>query len=123
MNATRQRLHLGSTALLSVVMLASATGDLLRLPALANELHRLGYPQYLLTLLGVAKLCGVAALWIRRLPRLTEWAYAGFAFELAGATLSQLAARSSLVQTLPPLLCGSLVVLSYAAYRASPRQP
>jgi hypothetical protein len=103
-------------------MLASAVGDLLRLPALADELHRLGYPQHLLTVLGVMKLGGVAALWIRRLPRLTEWAYAGFAFELGGATLAQLATRSTLAQTLPPLLCGSLVALSYAAYRATSRE-
>jgi hypothetical protein len=118
MNLVRKRLHVASTALLSVVMLASALGDLLHHPALANELRRLGYPQYLLTLLGVAKLCGVPALWIRGLPRLTEWAYAGFAFELGGATFSQLAARSTLVQTLPPLVCGALVVISLTTYRA-----
>jgi len=48
----------------------------------------LGYPTYFMTIIGTWKLLGVAALLAPRQPLLKEWAYAGFAFNLAGATAS-----------------------------------
>ena len=52
----------------------------------------LGIPNYLTQFLGIAKLLGVAALLIPGFPRIKEWAYAGFAFDLLGATYSVIAA-------------------------------
>ena len=40
-------------------------------------IERLGYPLYLLLILGIWKLLGAVALVIPRFPRLKEWAYAG----------------------------------------------
>jgi DoxX-like family len=118
-----KRVYWVSTGLLSVLMLLSGAGDLLRFPPFVEDLRRLGYPDYLLTLLGTLKLLGVAALLYPGLPRLTEWAYAGFAFDLWGATISQLVSGSSAAQVLPPALCGSLVAISYIAYRvAGPKE-
>jgi hypothetical protein len=66
----------------------------------AEEFHQeitgLGYPEYMLTILGVAKLTGVAALLAPGLPRLKEWAYAGFTFDLLGATASHAFGRGVL---------------------------
>jgi uncharacterized membrane protein YphA (DoxX/SURF4 family) len=50
-----------------------------------------GYPAYVLTLLGVWKLLGILALLVPRFPRLKEWAYAGFFFDLTGAVFSSIA--------------------------------
>ena len=50
-----------------------------------------GYPLYLLPFLGVAKLLGIIVLLVPGFPRLKEWAYAGFAFDLAGALYSSIA--------------------------------
>jgi uncharacterized membrane protein YphA (DoxX/SURF4 family) len=52
---------------------------------------QLGYPVYLLTILGVWKLLGAIALLIPRFPRLKEWAYAGTFFEMTGALMSHVA--------------------------------
>lgn len=54
--------------------------------------HVLGYPPYLLKILGLAKLLGAAAILYGRFPRLKEWAYAGFAFNFLGATASHILA-------------------------------
>lgn len=50
--------------------------------------HDMGYPQYMIGFLGVAKICGAIAILIPAFPRLKEWAYAGLLFDLLGATYS-----------------------------------
>jgi hypothetical protein len=53
---------------------------------------QLGYPMYINVFLGVAKILGIIAIVIPGYPYLKEWAYAGFCFDLIGATYSQVAA-------------------------------
>jgi hypothetical protein len=48
----------------------------------------LGYPEYFIHFIGVAKVLGSIAILIPGLVRLKEWAYAGLFFDLAGATYS-----------------------------------
>lgn len=48
----------------------------------------LGFPVYVLTILGVWKLLGAIVLLAPGFPRLKEWAYAGIFFELTGAAVS-----------------------------------
>jgi hypothetical protein len=70
----------------------------------------LGYPQYLIPLLGVAKLLGALALINPWFPKLKEWAYAGFTFTLVGAIWSHIATNTAFTSPLVFLL---LVALSY----------
>jgi hypothetical protein len=51
----------------------------------------LQYPLYLGKLLGVLKILGVIAIVVPGFPRLKEWDYAGFTFDLIGATYGQIA--------------------------------
>ncbi len=53
-------------------------------------ISHLGYPLYLLRILGFAKVLGAIAILTRRSRRLTEWAYAGYTFDLLGAIASHL---------------------------------
>ena len=46
----------------------------------------LGFPLYLMKILGAAKIFGGIAILTGKLPRMKEWAYAGFAFDFLGAT-------------------------------------
>ncbi len=48
----------------------------------------LGFPLYLMKILGVFKIFGGIAILTGKLPRMKEWAYAGFAIEFLGATAS-----------------------------------
>ena len=60
-------------------------------PEIIDALTHLGYPAYLAKILGTWKLLGVVALLAPGFRRVKEWAYAGFFFNLTGATLSHLA--------------------------------
>ena len=79
----------------------------------ADMLTHLGYPVYLLTLLGVWKILGVVAVLIPKFPLLKEWAYAGFFFVMSGAIFSHVAAGDSLKAILPSLLLLILTVVSW----------
>jgi hypothetical protein len=60
--------------------------------ATAQSYRLLGYPLYMMKILGVAKILGALAILADRSRRLTEWAYAGFASLFLGATASHLLA-------------------------------
>ena len=73
----------------------------------------LGYPVYLLTILGAWKILGVIAVLIPKFPLLKEWAYAGFFFVMTGAIFSHLAMNDSVKEMLPGLLLLILVIISW----------
>jgi uncharacterized membrane protein YphA (DoxX/SURF4 family) len=91
----------------------------------AEEMHQeitgLGFPEYMLTILGVAKLAGVVALLAPGFPRLKEWAYAGFTFDLLGATASHSFAGDPIDATIKPLIVLCLAAASYALRPGSRR--
>ena len=55
---------------------------------IANQ--QLGYPLYIIPLIGVTHILGGVGLLIPNVPRLTEWVYAGLAIDLSLAFYSQL---------------------------------
>ncbi|WP_223607800.1 DoxX family protein [Chryseobacterium sp. OSA05B] len=73
----------------------------------------LGYPAYLMTIIGVWKLLGVIAVLIPKRPLLKEWAYAGFFFVMSGALISHIIVGDTLGRTLPALLLLILVGISW----------
>jgi hypothetical protein len=64
--------------------------DLLRTDYVRDVVEHLGYPTYLLTIMGAWKLPGAAVLVILRFNRLNEWVYAGAVINYASATASHL---------------------------------
>jgi uncharacterized membrane protein YphA (DoxX/SURF4 family) len=79
----------------------------------ADMLAHLGYPLYLLTLLGVWKLLGAIAVLIPGYSLLKEWAYAGFFFLTTGAIFSHVASSEPVIEIFPALLLLILTVLSW----------
>jgi hypothetical protein len=80
-----------TTGLILALMLWSAIGSFTDNPAGAKIMAHLGYPAYLGKFLAVAKILAVIAILVPGYPRLKEWAYAGLAFDLIGATYSSYA--------------------------------
>lgn len=78
-----------------------------------DMITHLGYPVYLLTLLGLAKILGVVALLIPKFPLLKEWAYAGFFFIMCGAIFSHIASGDSVDELIPSLLLLILTIVSW----------
>ena len=105
------------TAFASAFMLMAAIPDLLQVPGARGVIEHLGYPDYLLLFLGVAKLFGVAALLVPRFPRLKEWAYAGLSFDLVGAFYSHLSVGDGPGNWLFSIIGLVLVIGSYFFYQ------
>ena len=78
-----------------------------------DMITHLGYPVYLLTILGIWKILGVVALLIPKFPLLKEWAYAGFVFIMSGALFSHIAVGDPIVELFPSLLLLILTVASW----------
>src|ERR1700687_5945278 len=75
------------TALFCLQMTFTAYAEL-RLPQVAEAFTHLGFPAYFRVELSWAKLLGVALLLAPVPARLKEWAYAGFAIDLASALIA-----------------------------------
>ena len=78
------------TALFCLQMSFTAYAQL-RLPQVAEAFTHLGFPAYFRVELSWAKLLGVVLLLAPVPARLKEWAYAGFAIDLASALIAHLA--------------------------------
>jgi uncharacterized membrane protein YphA (DoxX/SURF4 family) len=78
-----------------------------------DMITHLGYPAYLLTIIGIWKILGVVALLMPRNPLLKEWAYAGFFFIMTGAIFSHLTLGDQVVELVPSLLLLALTVISW----------
>ena len=92
-------------------------------PEVAATMSHLGYPLYFAPLLGAWKLLGALAIAAPGLPRVKEWAYAGFVFDLSAAAASRAAVGDGTADIVAPLLFLALVVASWALRPNSRRLP
>jgi len=111
-----------ATLWLALGMVSTGAGQLLKMKdgqgALDSIIH-LGYPVYILTILGFWKILGVIAMLMPKSPLLKEWAYAGFFFLTTGAAFSHLASGDSVISVLPSLL---LLVLTATSWYFRPEE-
>ncbi|MEO7425669.1 MAG: DoxX family protein [Fibrobacteria bacterium] len=101
------------TCWLALGMVSTGIVQLLRKPEEVENFSSLGYPIYLMTIIGVWKLLGTVAVLAPKFSLLKEWAYAGFFFCMSGAAISHIAAGHSVGKILPPLLLLALTVISW----------
>jgi uncharacterized membrane protein YphA (DoxX/SURF4 family) len=105
-----------STILCTLPMTMSGAAFLMALPPAVQGMAHLGYPVYILRFLGVAKVLGALAILLGTFPRIKQWAYAGFVFNLLGAAYSHLCSGDG-AKTLGPLVVLTFTVVSYACWR------
>lgn len=103
-----------TTVIIAAVWLGGGWADLLRQPGTVEGMRELGYPAYVLTILGFWKVLGAVAIVVPGFPRLKEWAYAGTFFELTGAMASHVAAHSSAVHLVWTGLFALCTLVSWA---------
>jgi hypothetical protein len=84
-------------------------------------MEHLGFPLYILTILGFWYVLAPIALLAPGLGRLKEWAYAGVVFAMTGGFASHILAGDSFGAAAPPLVLAALAVGSYLL-RPSSRQ-
>jgi hypothetical protein len=112
-----------TTGVFGVAMAAGGTMNLLHADIQKESIAALGYPEYLMTILGTAKLLGVVALLIPGVPLLKEWAYAGFTFDLLGASASHAFVGDPPMEILLPLVILGIAATSYQLRPPTRRLP
>ncbi len=102
-----------ATVWLSLGMVSTGIVQLIRMDDEVKNFTNLGYPLYLMTILGIWKLLGSIAVLIPKFPRLKEWAYAGFFFAMSGAIISHIVHGSAATELFGPTLLLLLTVVSW----------
>ena len=100
-----------ATVLFSLILLGSAGFYLFAHATVVQNFESLHYPIYLIYPLAAAKILGVAAILSRKSKTLTEWAYAGFFFELLLAASAHVFAN--VPSPLLALVALALLLISY----------
>jgi uncharacterized membrane protein YphA (DoxX/SURF4 family) len=103
-----------TTALVAFAIGSGGAAQLAHMPANVEGMTHLGYPAYLLTILGAWKVAGTVAVLAPGLPRLKEWAYAGIFFDLTGAAASHAASGDVVWHIVAPAVLAVLTVASWA---------
>jgi len=101
------------TALAAFEMALGGTWDLLRTPYVRALMDHIGYPEYVLTILGIWKVAGGVAILVPRYPLLKEWAYAGGFFAYTGAVASHLYAGDGPDHWAAPAVFALILVASW----------
>ena len=107
------------TGLIVLSQTASGVADITANAQIVEGLTNLGYPKYLIYILGPAKILGSLVLIIPGFLRLKEWAYAGFSIDFIGAFLSHMFNGDGFMQALPALIVFFILMGSYALRPAS----
>ncbi len=99
-----------ATGLFCALMLYSASMYFMNTGMIESFFEEFSHPTYIVIPLAILKICGVLMLLWRGIPWLTEWAYAGFFFDIVLAAAAHHYAGDDITQTLIALI---LVVVSY----------
>lgn len=119
--STRAVAYWVATGLLAAELIVGGICDILRIPLVRDVVVHLGYPTYLLVILGTWKILGGAAILVPGYPVLKEWAYAGAFFVFSGAMVSHLTTGKDL-QELGVLAVALILVVGSWALRPPSRR-
>jgi len=107
-----------TTGLLAAMSLFAGFAYLSGSPQAVQGFGHVGYPQQLRILLGIAKPLGAIALLVPGLPKLKEWAYAGFTFAWVAAFVAHYLAKDGPTAYMPLALL-VLLAISYVTRPAN----
>ena len=118
---TRSIAYWTSTGILAFAMLSGGVVYLLGVEASVEGFVVLGYPLYVITILGVWKVLGGLALLAPGFARVKEWAYAGIFFDVTGALVSHVAAGDYGVYAFHVVINVAFTVLVIVSWATRPR--
>ena len=106
-----------ATALFAAFMIFSGITHLIGTESGKEVMLALGYPLYLNYILGIAKILGAIVLLIPQFKTLKEWAYAGFTFDIIGASASFAFTTASVLNAVFPLIFLIVLFASYISWK------
>jgi hypothetical protein len=109
----KSTLYWVSTILVALVFTATGILNLIGNDHIFNDMLHLGFPTYIMTILGFWKLMAAITILLRKTIRLKEWAYAGMLFDLIGAAFSRMSIGDPVQTIIVPLLIMGVVVISW----------
>jgi hypothetical protein len=101
------------TTIIVAELLVGGISDLARAKWAAEIMVHLGYPVYMMFILGFWKVLASVALIVPRFDRIKEWAYAGTIFEMSGAVASHLFRGDTLSSVIAPSAFTLLTIFSW----------
>lgn len=104
------------TSLFAAFMLFSAIPDVMMESNAVTFMNHLGYSNYFIPFIGVAKILGSIAILLPGYPKIKEWAYAGLAYDLIGAVYSVICVDGADASMLFMVLPFGTMILSYRLY-------
>jgi hypothetical protein len=113
-------IYWGSTGIVAALAAFAGINYLMGSAQSVAGFAHVGYPPQLRVMLGLAKLAGAVVLVAPGLPRLKEWAYAGFTFAWIAAAVAHYLAGDGGVVFVPVILL-VLLGVSYVTRPASRR--
>ena len=107
-----------STLLIVLVMLFTVVQTLAHPEHSEAFAKQAGFPAYIFKMMAIAKVLGIIAILIPGYPRIKEWVYAGFTFDLVGAIVLFTGSALSFPFALwmPMVLGLVLLAISYITY-------
>lgn len=109
-----------TTGIIALETGVGAIWDLQKITFVRTVMVQLGYPEYILNIMGIWKVLGVLALLAPGFPRLKEWVYAGLFFIYTGAFASHLAV-GQFPEAVGPVIFAGITLASWALRPAERR--
>src|SRR5580765_1634339 len=110
-------LYWAVTILYCLFFLMDGVMGMMRIEQGKEIMVHLGYPVYVMTILGVAKFSGALAILQGRFRNLKVWAYAGFTVHFIGAVASRAFAGDCIGLIISPLIFMTLMFISYFLWK------
>lgn len=106
-----------STIIFALFLIGDGLGGVLHAEAGVVSLAALGYPVYLLTIIGTAKILAAFAILQNTYKTLKEWAFAGFTINCIGAFASHYFSHSSALMLVLPFIFLGIMAVPYILWK------
>lgn len=106
-----------ATIIFALMMLMDGFGGVTQQEAGKEVFKHLGYPMYLLIIVGIAKLLGALAIVQQKFVAIKEWAFAGFAINFIGAFASRAFVGDGAGLLIPPLVALAIMFIPYVLWK------
>ena len=106
-----------TTIIFALMMIMDGVGGITQQEAGKEVLKHLGYPMYLLIIVGIAKLLGAVSILQNKFTTIKEWAYAGFAINFIGAFASRAFVGDGMSLLIPPLIALVIMFIPYILWK------
>jgi hypothetical protein len=106
-----------ATIIFSLAMLMDGIAGIMLEETGQQVMAQLGYPVYIMLILGIAKVAGVIAILQTRYRTIKEWAFAGFTFNFLGAAASWLLIGKGLEMIIAPFVALAFMFVCYYLWK------